>query len=168
MSELKLSNQILVPKKRFMKTAFIFCCPFLFACEIYSIQNNYKESVWVGSILLKSKQCLEFFDLPLLGDFPIKFRDKNHQLISSKAYPPSHYIISEQGEIIKRNKACELEPVKKLKDDPKNPAQIKTSPPNAGDKTKGNETKDPLDVKIPPNQSSALKKKLVRTQPLWT
>lgn len=89
---------------------FIVSLFFLFGCNnIYTIQNKYKENVIAGSVILSPSQCVEFFDFPLIGDFPIKFRYKNNQLFSRKSYPPAHYVISEKAEIVKQDKACPIE-----------------------------------------------------------
>ena len=87
-----------------MRISFIFLCSiFLISCSqrIYTIKNDYRENIVVGDVVLTPSQCVEFFDFPFIGDFPIKLRYKDRQLISDKAYPPAHYMISEQGEIFK-------------------------------------------------------------------
>ena len=94
------------------KTAFFFILN-LTACNYYSIQNEYKEDVRAGYVIIKSGQCLEFFDLPVLGDFPLKFRYKDHQLMSDKLYKPGHYKVSKQAEILKQKQPCDLDPVRK-------------------------------------------------------
>ena len=94
------------------KTAFFFILN-LTACNYYSIQNEYKEDVRAGYVIIKSGQCLEFFDLPFLGDFPLKFRYKDHQLMSDKLYKPGHYKVSKQAEILKEKQPCDLDPVRK-------------------------------------------------------
>lgn len=93
---------------------FIFSLLFLCACgkQIYTIKNNYKESIIAGSVVLTPTQCVEFLDFPVIGDFPIKFRYKDRELFFEKSYPPAHYIVSEQGEILKQNQACKIEVVK--------------------------------------------------------
>ena len=78
---------------------------------MYTIQNNFKEDIVAGFAVLTPAQCVEFFDFPLIGDFPIKFRYKNHLLISDKTYPASHYIISKEGKIIQKNNACQIDKV---------------------------------------------------------
>ena len=94
-----------------MKKSFLFCFLFLFACDVYTIQNGYKEDVMAGFVVLtpNQNQCVEFFDFPVIGDFPIKFRYKNNELFSKKSYPAANYKISEQGEIIKQDKPCEID-----------------------------------------------------------
>ena len=85
----------------------------LTACDYYTIQNNYKEDVRAGYVIIKSGQCLEFFDLPFLGDFPLRFRYKDHQLMSDKLYRSGHYKVSQTADIVKEKQACDLDPVRK-------------------------------------------------------
>ena len=96
-----------------MKKIILFFILSITACDNYTIQNDYIEDVRAGYVIINSGQCLEFFDFPILGDFPLKFRYKDHQLMSGKLYKPGHYKVSKQGDILKQNKACELDPVRK-------------------------------------------------------
>ena len=99
-----------------MKKTILFFTFILTACDYYTIKNNYMEDVRAGYVVIKSGQCVEFFDFPVLGDFPLKFRYKDHQLVSNTSYQPSHYEISTKGNILKKAQACDLDPVKQ-KDD---------------------------------------------------
>ncbi len=116
-----------------MKQAyFAFCVIFLGGCGklIYTIQNQYEEKIVAGHVVLNSDQCVEFFDFPWIGDFPIKFRYKNRYLISGKSYPPGHYIISDRGKILKQSKACPIEIIGESrleKDEEKKPQKTKES-----------------------------------------
>ena len=85
----------------------------LTACKYYTIQNDYIEDVRAGYVIINNGQCLEFFDFPFFGEFPLKFRYKDHQLMSDKLYPSGHYKISKEGDILKQKTACELDPVRK-------------------------------------------------------
>ena len=96
-----------------MKKMICFFILSLTACKDYTIQNNYREDVRAGYVVINSGQCLPFSDFPFLGDFPLKFRYKDHQLMSDELFPPGHYTISEKGEILKQKTACELDPVRK-------------------------------------------------------
>ena len=97
----------------FMKKMVFFFALNLTACKNYTIKNDYIEDVRAGYVIIKSGQCLPFFDLPFLGDFPMKFRYKDHQLMSKELYKPGHYKISKQADILKQREPCELDPVKK-------------------------------------------------------
>ncbi|MDE0092759.1 MAG: hypothetical protein OXN83_05705 [Oligoflexia bacterium] len=96
-----------------MKKIIFFFVLSLTACEYYTIQNNYVEGVRAGYVVINSGQCLEFFDFPVFGDFPLQFRYKDHQLISDEIYPSGHYKVSEKGDILRQKKPCELDPVRK-------------------------------------------------------
>ena len=95
-----------------MKKKVLFLSFILTACDYYTIKNNYMEDVRAGYVVIKSGQCVEFFDFPFLGDFPLKFRYKDHQLMSNSLYQSGHYEISIRGNVLKKNKACDLDPVK--------------------------------------------------------
>ena len=92
---------------------FVWSLSLLTACDYYTIQNDYIEDVIAGYVVINEGQCLEFFDFPFLGDFPLRFRYKDHQLMSESFYKPGHYKISKQGDILKQKHACELDPVRK-------------------------------------------------------
>ena len=109
------------------------------ACDYYTIQNDYKEDVRAGYVVIKDGQCLEFFDLPFLGDFPLKFRYKDHQLISDKLYSPGHYTVSKTADILKQNQPCELDPVREK--DGLRPISEKKNR-ESQENTKANEVKD--------------------------
>ena len=96
------------------KTIFFFTL--ILGCDHYTIKNSYIEDVRAGYTVIRSGQCVAFFDFPVLGDFPLKFRYKDHQLMSSALYQPGHYEISQTGDILKKNQSCDLDPVKQ-KDD---------------------------------------------------
>ena len=99
----------------FLNGCFFFILS-LTACNYYTIQNSYKEDVRAGYVVIKSDQCSEFFDFPVFGDFPLQFRYKDHQLMSDKLYPPGYYQVSSAGDIVKQEKPCELDPVRKRDD----------------------------------------------------
>ena len=81
----------------------------LIACDVWTINNDFKQRIVAGSTVILPGQCVEFIDIFLLGDFPLQFKYQNYHLISKKAYPAGHYLISEEGEIVKQKKACPME-----------------------------------------------------------
>lgn len=94
----------------FIKWTAPLCFIFLLSnCDLYTVKNNYNTDIIAGSVVLKPQQCVEFFDFPLIGDFPMKFKNINRQLLSDKLYPPAHYIVSDEGKILKQDTACEIE-----------------------------------------------------------
>ena len=95
--------------KIFFLSFFVFCT----ACDIYTIHNQFEKTIIAGWVTLRPNQCIEFFDFPLIGDFPLKFRYKDNTLISETLYLPNHYMISSKGEILKQDKACKIERVGK-------------------------------------------------------
>ena len=80
---------------------------------------------------------MEFFDFPFLGDFPLKFRYKDHQLISGKLYQSGNYKISQATEIIKQKQACDLDPIRQ-KDNLEKDDENKKNDEEQPDQTKEN------------------------------
>ena len=96
-----------------MKKMICFFILSLTACNTYTVQNSFEEDVRAGYVIIRSGQCLIFFDFPIVGDFPLQFRDKNHQLLSDKFYQKGHYEVSKEGDILKKDQQCERDPVRK-------------------------------------------------------
>ena len=129
-----------------MRLNLVFLLVCLFSCDIYTVKNNYKEDILAGEVVLSTKQCVEFFDFPLIGDFPIRFKykDPNH-LISDKLHPPGHYEISKSGAILKKKSACSIDIIgPKIGVVPQISDSLKTQEPSqtllpTGDKKKSSE-----------------------------
>ena len=132
-----------------MKKVIVCFSLILTACNYYTIKNNYMEDVRAGYAVIKKGQCLEFFSFPILGDFPLKFRDKDHQLMSSTLYPPGHYEISQKGDILKQSQPCELDPVK--------PRDDSESAPNTEEDTR--DSSIPLDSSESQGEEDSSKQK---------
>ena len=116
-----------------MNKFFLFFFLFCFACDVWTVKNDFPQRIVAGSFVILPDQCVEFIDIFLFGDFPIKFKYENYHLISEKTYPPGHYLISEEGEIIKQKEACKMEIVGE------NP--FKKQEGESGDQSKGTQDK---------------------------
>lgn len=87
---------------------FLFVTTFLFsACEPYTVENGYSERISAGSVVIMPYQCVELFNFPFVGDFPLRFRYADRGFISTENQPPGHYFISSEGEILNREEPCE-------------------------------------------------------------
>ena len=95
--------------KSFTFSLFTAVSFLLIACDVWTIKNDFKQRIVAGSSVILPGQCVEFIDIFLLGDFPLQFKYQNYHLISKKAYPAGHYLISEEGGIVKQKKACPME-----------------------------------------------------------
>ena len=114
-------------KKKFF---LLFFC-FFFGCDVYTVQNGFNERIIAGSFVIMPGQCMEFIDLPLFGDFPIKFKYQNNDLISEKAYPPENYLVSEKADIVEQGTRCKMEEVGKK---PENEADKNSADPDSKSK----------------------------------
>ena len=129
-----------------MKKLILLSFLSLTACNYYTIQNDYTEEVRAGYVLIKSGQCLEFFDLPILGDFPLKFRYKDHQLMFDDLYKPGHYKVSKQGDILKQTQPCDLDPVREkdnLKEKAEDQVLLEQNPIRDINSSESGDTEDP-------------------------
>jgi len=136
-----------------MRSFFCFLCLFLMSCDkrIYTIKNNYTDNIIAGSVVLSPSQCVEFFDFPLIGDFPIKFRYKDREFFSDKSYPRGHYLVSEKAEVLKQDKACKIDVIKKVSDTSDSTESTESTDSTEPDEPENNIVPSPTEPDEPEN-----------------